>query len=160
MRRSEAIAGAVDPQDRSDLQFPPVMQSEQSELIEELLRSKSFLEWSPSPKPTKPQTITAGRGPSFSYAGKTYANRTGPFSYTGGTYTNLIVDERHYSPAELAKAWGVSAETVRQLFRSEPGVLRLGTNGDKQTRGYITLRIPQSVATRVHTRLTALPQTR
>ncbi len=129
------------------------MQSEQSELIEELLRSKSFLEWSPGPKPTKPQTITAGRGPSFSYAGKTYANRTGPFSYTGGTYTNLIVDERHYAPADLAKAWGVNVETIRNIFREEPGVMKIGEKDPKHKRPYLTLRIPESVAVRVHTRL-------
>ncbi len=69
-------------------------------------------------------------------------------------------DERHYAPADLAKAWGVSTETVRQIFRNEPGVLRLGTNGDQRVRGYVTLRIPQSVAARVHARLTAIPQTR
>jgi hypothetical protein len=61
-----------------------------------LLRSKSFLEWSPHPT-TKPSTVTAGRGRSFTYLGK--------------RYTNLVVDEKHFAPAELAKAWGVSAET-------------------------------------------------
>ena len=110
-------------------------------LFEELLRSKSFLNWSPEPKSksTKPPTISLGRGRSFTYSGK--------------RYTNLAVDEKHYSPVELAKAWGLSAEKVRQLFRMEPGVLRLGD-------GYVTMKIPQSVAVRVHTRLTAVPQTR
>jgi hypothetical protein len=65
------------------------------------------------------------------------------------------MDERHYTPADLAKAWGVSAETIRQLFRDEPGVLKIGDNGTKHKRSYKTLRIPQSVAERVHQRLAA-----
>ncbi len=117
-----------------------------SELIEELLLSSSFLTWSTDLKLVKQPTISFGRGRSFTYEGK--------------TYKNLVVDEKHFSPDDLAKAWGVSAETVRQIFRNEPGVLRLGTKGDKRVRGYVTLRIPQSVAARVHARLSALPQTR
>jgi hypothetical protein len=58
--------------------------------------------------------------------------------------------EKHYSPAELADAWSFSAEKIRQLFRNEPGVLKIGT------AGYITLRIPASVAERVHNRLSAV----
>jgi hypothetical protein len=62
-------------------------------LLEELLRSKSFLNWSPEPKSksAKPPTISLGRGRSFTYSGK--------------RYTNLAVDEKHFAPADLAKAW-------------------------------------------------------
>lgn len=116
------------------------------EVREDLLQSKSFLTWSPDLKPSDPQYITVGRGREFIYKGE--------------TYTNLIVDERHYAPADLAKAWGVSAETIRQIFREEPGVLRLGANDGKPTRSYVTMRIPQSVAARVHARLSAIPQSR
>jgi hypothetical protein len=63
--------------------------------------------------------------------------------------------ERHYTPAELAETWGVSAETIRVLFREEPGVLKIGPSGTRFKRGYKTLRIPHSVAERVHTRLSA-----
>jgi hypothetical protein len=72
---------------------------------------------------------------------------------------NTLVTEKHYSPAELAKAWSCSAEKIRILFRREPGVLRLpsGRAGDGQ-RGYITMKIPESVAIRVHRRLSAIPQ--
>jgi hypothetical protein len=117
-------------------------------LLEELLCSKSFLNWSPEPKSksAKPPPISLGRGRSFTYSGK--------------RYTNLVVDEKHFAPADLAKAWGLSAEKVRQLFRAEPGVLRIGNSGDRRDRGYVTLRIPQSVAVRVHARLTAIPQVR
>jgi hypothetical protein len=59
-------------------------------------------------------------------------------------------EEKHYSPAELAKAWSFSAEMIRQLFRDEPGVLKIGTVG------YITLRIPASVPERVHNSLSAV----
>lgn len=65
------------------------------------------------------------------------------------------MDEQHYTPQELAKIWGVSAETIRVLFRDEPGVLKIGKDGTRFKRGYRTLRIPESVAERVHTRLSA-----
>lgn len=65
------------------------------------------------------------------------------------------VTARHYSPSELAEAWGVSVETIRSLFRQEPGVLKIGSTGTKYRRGYTTLRIPQEVAARVHRRLAA-----
>jgi hypothetical protein len=108
-------------------------------LLEELLRSSSFLTWSPDPKPVKQPTISVRRGHSFSYKGK--------------TYKNLIVDERHYAPADLAKVWGVDVETVRNIFRDEPGVLKLGEKNPRGRRTYLTLRIPESVAVRVHKRL-------
>jgi hypothetical protein len=75
-----------------------------TELMEQF-RSKAFLQWSPGPKPENP-TISVGQGRSFTYLGK--------------TYTNLVVDERHYSPADLAKVWSVDVETIRNLFRNEP----------------------------------------
>jgi hypothetical protein len=66
-----------------------------------------------------------------------------------------VVAEKHFSPTELAKAWGVSTETIRSIFRTEPGVLKLGKPGTKFRRGYFTLRIPEQVAERVHRRLSA-----
>jgi hypothetical protein len=111
--------------------------------VAELLRSKSFLEWLPTSTPiTKPATPVVGRGRSF--------------SYTGRRYTNLMADERHYEPNELAELWGVSAETIRNVFREEPGVLRIAhPNGKK--RKYVLMRVPESVAQRVHKRLAAVP---
>jgi hypothetical protein len=61
--------------------------------------------------------------------------------------------EKHYTPAELAELWGVSVQTVRDLFKDEDGVLKLGSDGTRNRRAYKTLRIPHSVAERVHTRL-------
>lgn len=68
---------------------------------------------------------------------------------------SMLMGEKHFSPSELAKLWGVSAETIRVLFRQEQGVLKIGQNGTRYKRGYKTLRIPESVAERVHTRLSA-----
>ena len=64
-----------------------------------------------------------------------------------------MIAEKHYTPDELAKLWAISPETVRKLFRDEPGVLRIGTTGSRYRRGYITLRIPEQVAERVLRRL-------
>ncbi len=62
---------------------------------------------------------------------------------------------RHFSVIELAHAWNLSVKTVRALFENEPGVLVIDPlNGHKfSRRRYRTLRIPQTVAERVHARL-------
>jgi hypothetical protein len=52
------------------------------------------------------ELLSLGRGRSFTYSGK--------------RYTNLAVDEKHFSPDDLAKAWGVSAQTIRNVFRDDP----------------------------------------
>jgi len=56
------------------------------------------------------------------------------------------VASKHFSPAELAEAWGVSVDTIRNIFRNEPGVLKIGDRESRFKRGYITLRIPEAVA--------------
>jgi hypothetical protein len=61
--------------------------------------------------------------------------------------------ERHYTPAELAELWGVSVQTIRELFKDEDGVLKIGSKGTRNRRAYVTIRVPESVAERVHTRL-------
>jgi hypothetical protein len=68
-----------------------------------------------------------------------------------------IMAEKHYAPDELAALWGVSAETIRSIFRQEPGVLRI-TQPNEKKRKYVLTRIPHSVAERVHKRLSAVPQ--
>jgi hypothetical protein len=62
-------------------------------------------------------------------------------------------NERHYSVAELGKLWNLSEKTIRRMFENEPGVLRWGKSEARVRRGYITLRIPESVASHVHRRL-------
>jgi hypothetical protein len=62
--------------------------------------------------------------------------------------------ERHYSASELAALWNLSLDTIRRIFENEPGVLVLGEDKPKRNRRrYTTLRIPESVAARVHRRL-------
>jgi hypothetical protein len=70
---------------------------------------------------------------------------------------SCIMAEKHYTPDELAALWGVSAETVRTIFREEPGVLRI-TQPNEKKRKYVLTRIPHTVAERVHKRLSAVPQ--
>ena len=57
--------------------------------------------------------------------------------------SNVSHAERHYTPSELAELWGVSVDWVRRRFRDEQGVLKIGTLR-------VRLRIPESVAARVH----------
>jgi hypothetical protein len=62
--------------------------------------------------------------------------------------------EQHYSPADLAKKWGFSARFVRELFRNEHGVIVIDRPEKMHKRGYASLRIPESIAARVYSRLT------
>ena len=59
--------------------------------------------------------------------------------------------EKHYRVRELAALWGFSDNTIIRMFASEPGVVRLESGAGR--RKYTTLSIPQSVALRVHERL-------
>jgi transcriptional regulator GlxA family with amidase domain len=63
--------------------------------------------------------------------------------------------ETHYSAAQIAEAWGISVDTIRRLFEREPGVLVIEPSQGRVTRRrrYRTLRIPASVAERVHRRM-------
>jgi hypothetical protein len=70
-----------------------------------------------------------------------------------------LAEERHYSPRELSELWGFAQSVIRELFTEEPGVIRLGAPsrrvGRTLTRSYYCLRIPASVAQRVHAKLIA-----
>jgi len=61
--------------------------------------------------------------------------------------------ERHYAVAEIAEMWNLSVDKVRELFEKEPGVL--GERSPRHKRRYVTLRIPQTVVERVHSRLSS-----
>ena len=67
--------------------------------------------------------------------------------------------EQHFTVQQLAEAWGLSDTFIRQTFENEPGVMKVGRPtmrlGRKLKRAYFTLRIPESVAAKVHRRLTA-----
>jgi hypothetical protein len=45
----------------------------------------------------------------------------------------MLMAEKHYAPDELAELWGVSTETIRSIFRDEPGVLKIGSTGSRGT---------------------------
>jgi hypothetical protein len=59
--------------------------------------------------------------------------------------------EKHYRVRDLASLWGFSDNTIIRLFTAEPGVIRLESGAGR--RKYTTLSIPESVALRVHERL-------
>ncbi len=48
--------------------------------------------------------------------------------------------------------WNLGEDAIRRLFEKEPGVVVL-SNSRRGKRRYRTLRIPESVAQRVHRRL-------
>jgi MarR-like DNA-binding transcriptional regulator SgrR of sgrS sRNA len=62
--------------------------------------------------------------------------------------------ERHYSVGEIAEIWGLSEKIIRRMFEDEEGVLKWGSTETRRKRGYITLRIPESVMLRVHRKRT------
>jgi hypothetical protein len=68
----------------------------------------------------------------------------------------MHVEEKHYSPKELAIKWGFSPGTIRNLFRYETeGVLRIeGLGPVVGKRPYTTYSISESAANRVYQRLT------
>jgi hypothetical protein len=71
----------------------------------------------------------------------------------------ILATERHFTPTHLAALWGMSPSKVRELFSEEEGVIRFGEpsrrEGKKLVRSYYSMRIPESVARRVHDSLTS-----
>lgn len=61
---------------------------------------------------------------------------------------------KHHTVAEIARLWSLSADSVRAVFRREPGVLIIGNPVPRRgKRAYTTLRIPAHVVERVGRRL-------
>jgi hypothetical protein len=73
-------------------------------------------------------------------------HQSGPRSMDG-------VLEPHYSVQEIADSWGLCENAVRDIFRNEPGVVRIHRPKSRYKRAYTTLRIPRSVVERVHCRM-------
>jgi hypothetical protein len=69
-------------------------------------------------------------------------------------YHEQAATERHFTPAELGRIWGLSAETIRGLFEKESGVLIVAVKTPGKRR-YRTFRIPERVVVRVWTRLSS-----
>jgi hypothetical protein len=65
--------------------------------------------------------------------------------------------ERHYAVYEIAEMWHLSPDKIRSLFAHESGVLVIGDPCPRHKRRYRTLRIPQSVLNRVHSRVAVRP---
>jgi hypothetical protein len=70
------------------------------------------------------------------------------------TTPNSAAMEPHITPRQIAEKWGISVDVARRLFEREPGVLVISESSPRGKRRYRTLRIPLSVAERVHRRLT------
>jgi hypothetical protein len=58
--------------------------------------------------------------------------------------------EKHYSVAEIATLWNLSEDSIRNIFRDEPGVLKIGSSFKRKKRGYVVLRVPESILQKVH----------
>ncbi len=81
-----------------------------------------------------------------------------PAANPAGTPVPATIEERHYSPAQLAAMWNFSPAKIRQLLRDEQGVLRLqGLGPSAGKRTYTTYSVPASVAARIHQRLSDQP---
>ena len=62
-----------------------------------------------------------------------------------------LATERHFTPKEVGELWSLDESTIRRLFQNEPGVLKIGKAGRRDgKRDYVSLRIPESVAARIH----------
>jgi hypothetical protein len=69
--------------------------------------------------------------------------------------TQELPFEQHFSPSALGELWGLSPDFIRDRFRGEPGVVCIDRPETLHKQGYQTLRIPKSVAARVHATLRA-----
>ena len=58
--------------------------------------------------------------------------------------------EQHFTPAQIAKQWGLSVYTVRRMFAEVPGVLKIGQKGK-----HVSLRVPGRLLRAYHVKLSA-----
>jgi hypothetical protein len=71
---------------------------------------------------------------------------------------NATVEKEHvkgtnWTVKELAKAWNLSPDTIREKFKTEEGIVKLERPGTKKKRAYVTFTIPEGVADRVKRRM-------
>ena len=66
----------------------------------------------------------------------------------------MSTPEKHYTCREIGLLWHLDAETVRPLFEHVKGVIKITHKATRTKRGYISLRIPEAVMTRVYATLT------
>jgi hypothetical protein len=62
----------------------------------------------------------------------------------------------HYTAAELAAAWNVSVDFIRDLFRDETNVVRWNKSRPGKRR-YVVMRVPAEVAQAVYRRAQGPP---
>jgi hypothetical protein len=61
--------------------------------------------------------------------------------------------EKHFTVKQLAELWALSEDTIRRLFAERFDVLKVGSSETRSKRKYFVLRIPESVAQKVHAEL-------
>jgi hypothetical protein len=61
--------------------------------------------------------------------------------------------EKHFCVQEISDLWGLSQNAVREIFKEEPGVVRIERPRSRYKRAYTTIRVPKSVLERVHRRM-------
>jgi hypothetical protein len=71
---------------------------------------------------------------------------------------NATVEKEHvkgtnWTVKELAKAWNLSPDTIREKFKAEEGIVKLERPGTRKKRAYVTFTIPEGVADRVKRRM-------
>lgn len=82
-----------------------------------------------------------------------FVEHTAPAQLQPGSIAETRETETHFTCKEIAERWAYDESTVRRIFRDEPGVLRIPHLRRHGKRDYTSLRIPASVAARVHERL-------
>jgi hypothetical protein len=99
-------------------------------------------------------------------ARKDYVDEQQQYSRDGFTLMNGMFDsavenrpsgpahERHYTVNEIAEMWNLAYNTVKAMFKNEPGVFAIGSEETRYGRPRITLRIPESVLLRVYKKRT------
>ncbi len=82
-----------------------------------------------------------------------YQGRSNSFVTAKAPLESSEVLEKHYTVLELSHLWGFSDRTIRRLFNTEPGVIRIDRPETTRKRRYTSIRIPKRVAQRVYQRL-------
>jgi|ERR1035437_669663 hypothetical protein len=82
------------------------------------------------------------------------AKNTGDLNPTNQAASIRPLDEQqHDTPRQLGERWGLSSDSIRDLFKDEDGILLIVRKETMHKRPYTTMRIPRSVSHRVHCRL-------
>jgi hypothetical protein len=66
----------------------------------------------------------------------------------------MSFDQPHRTVDQVAEILSISRDSVNRIFREEEGVLKITRPGSRYKRAYTTIRIPESVLTRVYARMT------